>query len=113
MPEVQIAVAKGGKDAFVVIDTDKIPQEVYEAALLEGLKTFINKKMTKVTKKDIPDEKQRQDEAILIATQNVEDLMEGKIGRARKAKTKAPGAVMTEARRLAKALVKDEMKRQG
>lgn len=113
MPIVNIAVTKGGKGASVAVDTDSIPQEVYAEALALGLKTLVNRGTSKVTGTTYPDKAEREAKAMEIAAEQVEKINTGKIkfSGANKPK-KASGAVMTEARRLARNLVKDEMKRQ-
>lgn len=108
-----IAVTKSGNT--VDVDTAKLPDDVYREALLQGLKVLINRGMSKITKEALSDDATRKAEADHKANANVEDLYTGKVkltGVSSK-KTKASGAVMTEARRLAKNLVKDAMKSAG
>lgn len=109
---LNIPVTKG--KATLAIDTDSIPEAVYAYALAEGLKVIMNKGMSKVTKVTYPVEDELKAAAMAVAEKNVEAIKNGtiKIPGAKSA-TKASGAVMTEARRLAKNIVKDQMKEAG
>jgi len=111
--DIQITKAKDSLQ--VDTDVDLSDEELYKWCLAEGVKAYLNKGMSKVTKANYPDEEKRKEAALEIAMQNLEDLKVGKMPkRGRSAKAgKVPGVVMTEARRLAKNLIKDEMKRQG
>lgn len=113
MADINIPITKA-KDS-VTIDSEALPQEVYEEALKLGLKELANRGMSKLTKAAF-----KNDEAALAAAcleqaqKNVEAIMSGKIRFAgKKAKTGESAAVMTEARRLAKNLVKDSIKAAG
>ncbi len=113
MPVATIRVSKG--KGVVEIDTDKLPEEVYAACLFKGLEHFVNLGMSKITVAKLTGEDltRAQSAAMEKAAENVVKIMAGNIKRTAAAKTDVPGKVMTEARRLAKNLVKDEMKRQG
>lgn len=111
MTMLRIPVTKG--KGHVEIDSDAILEDVFTEAVKLGLKELVNRGMSKITKANIPDETQRQSEAMLKAEENVKGIMAGKIRFSTGAVRKASGAIMTEARRLAKALIKDEMKRAG
>lgn len=93
-----------------------VPQEVYEEALALGLKEIINRGMSKETKAAHKgDEAKLAEACMVIATKNVQKVMTGEIKFAGK-KAKAKGldkAVVTEAMRLAKALVKDAFRARG
>lgn len=107
-----IPVTKGG--ATVDVDVSKLPDDVYREALLQGLKVLANREMSKITKENIPNEAERKSEAMVKAEANVQKMYEGKIKiTGKKSTAKVSGAVMTEARRLAKNLIKDAMKAQG
>lgn len=110
MAKLAIAVTKG--KGTVEIDTDALPEEVFKEALIQGLKVLVNRGMSKITKVTYPVEAELHAAAMAKAEENVTAIGEGKIkfSGATKA-TKASGAVMTEARRLARNLVKDEMKK--
>lgn len=112
MADLSIPVTKS--KGVVVINTDNIPQAVYEEALLQGLKVLVNRGMSKITKSNHPDATELASEAQLQAEKNVTAILEGKIKFSGGAKVKkASGAVMTEAMRLARNLIKDAMKREG
>lgn len=112
MAVLNIPVTKG--KATVEIDTDSIPEEVYKEALIQGLKVLVNRGTSKITATTYPNGEELKSAAMEAATAQVEAIKTGKIKFSGGAKTaKASGAVMTEARRLARNLVKDEMKRQG
>lgn len=95
------------------IDTKQLPDAVYEEALKLGLKVLLNRGMSKVTKAAFPVEADLIAEATAIAEKNYEAMKAGKIKFSGGKAKGASGAVMTEARRLAKALVKDAMKAAG
>jgi|SRR5215472_4937111 len=108
----EIQVTKG--KATVLVDTDEIPTEMYEQALQLGLKHMINLGASKITKANYPKPEELQAAAMAQAEVQIGLIKEGKIrGAAAKKDGKVPGKVMTEARRLARNLIKDEMKRQG
>lgn len=121
MAEVSIGVKNGaGK---VSIDTDQLPQEVYEAALIEGLKVLVHKGMSKLTKANIPDDEARKAEIFKVASENAIELCKKdesgayagkvKLDSRRASGPKVSGEVKTEAMRLARNLVKDEIKKAG
>lgn len=98
----------------VEIDTEKLPDAVYAEALLQGLKVLINRGMSKVTKETYPQAEEMKTKAQEVAEKNREDLLAGKVRITGGAKTKGiSGAVKTEAMRLARNLVKDEIKKAG
>lgn len=100
----------------VDINLDLLPIEVYQEALFQGLKVLLNKNQSKITVAKLEGEKlaAAQAAAMQAAEKNLKDMYEGTIRMSGKPKAKkASGAVMTEARRLARNLVKDEMKRTG
>ncbi len=115
MSIIQVPVPKAGKEAFLSVDTDSdIPStDIYAYLLMLGLKTVLNRGQSKVTKTDIPDDAKRQAEAMRIAGIQLEALREGKVRGAGSATKKASGEVMTEARRIAKAMVKDGLRAAG
>lgn len=112
MADLNVPVTKS--KGVVVINTDNLPDEVYKEALLQGLKVLVNRGMSKITKATSKDEDEMKALAQTQAEKNVEAIMAGKIKFSSGTKAKrASGAVMTEARRLARNLVKDEIKRSG
>lgn len=98
--------------AEIEIDSDILPEDVYREALKLGLEVLANRKMSKITKAAYPVEAELKAAVMKAAEANIEDMKKGDIKFSTKAASKkASGAVMTEARRLAKNLVKDELKR--
>lgn len=114
---LKIAVTKGGKDAVVELDTDNLPEHIYAGALAEGLKSFINKGMAKILTKGLEGSEldSAQAAASKKASENLAALLDGtfKLPGTKKAKSGVSGAVMTEAKRIARNMVKDEIKREG
>lgn len=112
MAELKVPITKG--KASVTINTDDIPDAVYQEALLQGLKVLLNRGASKITKETYPADAELQAAAMAKAQEQVELVRTGKIKfTGQKASAKASGAVMTEARRLARNLVKDALKQAG
>lgn len=100
--------------AVVPVNLDDLPDDVYREVMLQGLKVVLNRGMSKITIGDLGDAEKVKEEALLKGNANLEALYEGKIRFTGGAKgSKVSGAVKTEAMRLARNLVKDEIKRQG
>ncbi|HSW92140.1 MAG TPA: hypothetical protein VLG09_05845 [Candidatus Saccharimonadales bacterium] len=108
---INVTVTKG--KATIAVNTGPIPDDVYQEILLQGLKVLLNRGMSKITKETYPDAEQLKTAAMAKAAENLDNLMQGKIRFTGGKKKVATGAIMTEARRLAKMIVKDEIKRQG
>lgn len=112
MAIMEIPVVKG--KGVVQVDTNSLPEAVYAEALLQGLKTLVNRGMSKVTIKDLGSEDEVKKEAMIIAGKNIDAILAGKIKFSGKAsKTKVSGAVNTEAMRIARSRVKDALKAAG
>jgi hypothetical protein len=110
-PSTLVTVALKNAAGNIEIDTAKLPDDVYREALMQGLKVIAERGMSKITKANIPDEDERRKEIHAKALANVDDMYAGKIKiTGAKAVKKASGAVMTEAMRIARNLVKDAMK---
>jgi hypothetical protein len=117
MAKVKIPITKA--KAFIEVNTDDpsdggdLPPHVYAACLEVGIKHYLNGGMTKITTSNLEGEELEAARAAALAKgeENLKAMREGKI-RIVGAKTeKISGKVMTEARRLARSLIKDEMKR--
>ena len=109
---VNVPITKG--KTTLAIDINAIPDDVFAEVVLQGLKVLLNRGMSKVTKETYPVAAEMQAKAVEVAQAQVEAVMTSKIKfTGGKKKSGATGAVMTEARRLAKALVKDELKKAG
>lgn len=112
MAIMQVPVVKG--KGVVEIDTNALPEAVFAEAVLQGLKTLVNRGMTKVTIGNLGSEEEVKKEAMIAAAKNVEAILAGTIKFSGKAnKTKVSGAVNTEAMRIARSRVKDAMKAAG
>jgi hypothetical protein len=109
---LKIPVTKG--KSFIEVNTGDLPEHVYREALIQGLKVLVNRGMTKLTKEAYPDAEKLKEAAMEKAEETLLNMYEGKIRIMGGAKSdKVPREVMTEARRMAKALVKEELKRSG
>ena len=108
---VSIVKSKGHID----LDLEKdVPDDVYKEALALGLKVLLNRGTSKITKTTYPKAEELVAAAQEAAEKQLELIRTSKIKfTGSKAKVKGGGAVMTEALRLAKALVKDSMKAEG
>lgn len=110
-PSTLVLIALKNSAGNIEVDTAKLPDDVYREALMQGLKVIAERNMSKLTKEAYPDEDQRKQAIKDKALANVQDMYEGKTKITGAAKVKkASGAVMTEAMRLARNLVKDAMK---
>lgn len=108
---IAIVLKNGAGTVEVDVSSGKLPDAVYREALMQGLKVLAERAMSKITKEAYPDEAERKAAIKAKAESNIEDMYAGKTkitGQA--AVKKASGAVMTEAMRLARNLVKDFMK---
>jgi hypothetical protein len=100
--------------ATVEIDTDEIPEDVYREIVAIGLKVLVNRGTSKVTKSAYPNTEELKAAAMEAALKQVELIKTGKIRFTMVAKkAKASGAVMNEARRIARNLVKDAIREEG
>ena len=108
---LSIPITKAGIN--IEIDTANIPNDVYAEALLQGLKVLLNRGTSKITKETYPVEAERKEAALVKAAEQVEKVKSGDVKRGGKAKAKESAKVMTEARRIARNLVKDAMKEEG
>lgn len=112
MAKIQIPVAKAGK--AIEVDTDKVSDAIFQYCFALGMKSLLARGMTKVTKELISDTAEREGEALRIAQVNLEAIYAGKVRMTGGVKAKAAsGEVNTEAMRLARIIVKDEIKAAG
>ena len=118
MSTMNIKVTKAGKS--LEVDLQSLPDEAYQFVLQKGLEALLNARMSKVLTKDLEGEKlaEAQAAALKIAEENLANLQAGKISKARGGAKDANGNkvaanVMTEARRLAKEVVKNEIRAAG
>ena len=110
-PSTIIPITLKNGAGVVEVDTARLPDAVYREALLQGLKVIAERAMSKLTKEAYPDEAERKAAIKAKAEANVEDMYAGKVKlTGATVVKKASSAVMTEAMRLARNLVKDAMK---
>jgi hypothetical protein len=112
--KLAIPVTKG--KATIEIDTDTdIPEAMYIEALKQGLKVLLNRGTSKIKKETYPNEDELKAAAMAQANVQLEAIKAGtiKVSGATKSAGKVAGAVMTEARRLARGIVKDQIKASG
>jgi hypothetical protein len=110
-PDKIISVPLKNGAGSVDVDARFLPDDVYREALLQGLKVIAERAMSKLTKEAYPDDAERKSAIRAKAEANVEDMYRGKVKiTGATVVKKASGAVLTEAMRLARNLVKDAMK---
>src|SRR5438105_4308522 len=110
-PSTEIDIILKNGAGTVTVDTARLPDAVYREALMQGLKVIAERAMSKLTKETYPDETERRAAIKAKAEANIEEMYSGKTKiTGAVAVKKASGAVMTEAMRLARNLVKDAMK---
>lgn len=113
---VSIPISKAG-NRTIQVDANSLPADMFKLVVIEGLKAVLNSRMSKITGlKTLEGQAlaDQQDAAFKIAEENLKTLIEGNVKkRGVAAKSKLPAAVMTEARRLAKEVVKNEIRKAG
>ena len=123
MPVLRIPVTKAGKGVFVEFDTDQFNLDDYPGAslqmvLFEGLKSIVNSRNSKLKAPSKLEGKEFEDNkaaAIAQAEKNISELNSGKLVKksAASGDAKVPREVQTEARRLAREVVRDRIKANG
>lgn len=126
MTIMSVPIPKAGKDASgnvttLDVNTDTIPPEMYALAMMEGLKVLLNARMTSkagpgaVTKLSGDELVAAQGRAMKIAQENLDKLNQGtvKAKATKSAKSGEDREVTTEARRIARELVKNEIRKAG
>lgn len=108
MLKVEITKGKG----VMEFDTKEVPDHVYAEAVRQGFKVLLNRGMTKITKELYPNADELKAAAMAKAALTFEDMKAGKIRIVGAKDSKVSGVVKTEAMKIARALVKDELKRQ-
>lgn len=123
MAILRVPITKAG-NRVIEIDTDDpengITDAMYIMLLEEGAKVLLNKGMSKIATKGLEGDEldKAKDAAYAKGLENFEALKAGKVRKGRAATTtadgkKVPGVVLTEARRLAKEVIKDEIRATG
>ena len=118
MATLNVPITKAGSS--LSIDTDALPEESFRAVVEAGLKALLNLGMSKILTKGLEGDQlsAAQAAALAKATENLDNLKAGKVKRGRATAkdangNKVSGPVMTEARRLAKEVVKNEIRAAG
>ena len=118
MATLNVPITKAGSS--LSIDTDSLPEESFRAVVEASLKALLNLGMSKILTKGLEGDKlsEAQAAALAKATENLDNLKAGKVKRGRATAkdangNKVSGPVMTEARRLAKEVVKNEIRAAG
>lgn len=111
MAVLSVPISKAS--ASVSLDLDALPDAVYKLLLAEGAKVMLNKGMSKIILKGLEGDglAKAKADALTVANKNLDKMMAGEVKAGRSAGTsKIAGVVMTEARRLAKEVVKNELR---
>lgn len=117
MTKLLIPILKGGKDATIEVDTDidLVDETMYALVVTEGLKAILNSRMSKVgavTKLEGEELVKAHASAMKIATENLAKLRNAELKpKGKSAKSDLPREVQTEARRIAREVVKNEMRK--
>ncbi len=115
MTTLNIPITKAG--ATLEVNPDDFNEEIYKEIFTAGLKVLLNARQSNVKVKDLDGEAlaKEQAAALAIANKNLEELRSGKIRKGRAAPTavKTSGPVMTEARRLARDVIRNEIRAAG
>jgi hypothetical protein len=110
---LRIPVVKA-KGEYLELDTDRLPIHVYKEILVQGAKVVLNRGQTKITKAAYPDPQALKDAAMEKAQETLEAMYAGKIRVVGGSKSdKVPREVMTLARQMAKAIIKQQIKDAG
>ena len=108
---VFISKAKASLD----VDISKLPDDVYNEVLQKGLQSVLGRGMgeIKVGALEGAELEKAQEAALEVAAANLEKCYAGEIRFMAAKKTKVKGKERTEAMRIAKQIVKDQMKAEG
>lgn len=116
---VEVQVTKAKRAIKVNMGSEFISNEMFDEIIYRGLSDILNSGMSKITIKDLEGTQlsEAQDAAFAKAAENLKALEHGEIkakgSRGKSKAVKLPAEVKTEALRLAKALVKDQIKADG
>jgi len=116
---VEVMITKAKRAIKVNMGSEFISNEMFDEIIYRGLSDILNSGMSKITIKDLEgdDLTKAQDAAFAKAAENLKALEASEIkpkgSRGKSKAVKLPAEVKTEALRLAKALVKDQIKADG
>ena len=98
---INVPITKG--KSTLAVDINAIPDDVFAEVVLQGLKVLLNRGTSKVTKETYKEAEAMKAKAMEVAETQLDAVMTSKIKfTGGKKKSGTTGAVMTEARRLAK-----------
>lgn len=108
-----IAITKAKQE--IEINTGDLPDEVYLEALAQGLKAMLNKGMADIKTTGLEGDHLAKAQAVAMekAQGNLTKMLAGEIRKSASKATKVAGKVMTEAKRLARNFVKDQLRAAG
>jgi len=108
---VHIAKGKGSLD----VDISKLPDDVYNEVIQKGLQSVLGRGMTEIKTAGLEGTElvKAQESAMEIAQANLAKCYSGEIRLMATKRTKVKGKERTEALRIAKQIVKDQMKAEG
>lgn len=108
---IKVKIAKAQTNIEVIFED--LPPDIQLYIVEQGLSKVLNAATAKVTKANTESEAQLAELALAEANKKLDKLKKGDLKRSSKSDGKVPGVVMTEARRLAKNIVKASIKAQG
>lgn len=108
---VFISKGKGSLD----VDISKLPDDVYNEVVQKGLQSILGRGMGEIKTGALEGEELRraQEAAMEVAAANLDKCYKGEIRFMAAKRTKVKGKERTEALRIAKQIVKDQMKAEG
>lgn len=108
---VFIAKGKGSLD----VDISKLPDDVYNEVIQKGLQSILGRGMSEIKTGSLEGDELRkaQEAAMEVAAANLDKCYRGEIRLMAAKRTKVKGKERTEAMRIAKQIVKDQMKAEG
>lgn len=112
--EIDVPITKGGQS--IKVDLSTFTDDVYKFIVAEGLKVLANKGMSKILTKGLEGKalEDAQAAAMTVATKNLDKLAKGEIKVAKSASAaKVSGKIMTAAVRLARDVVRNEIRNAG
>ncbi len=110
---VSVHIAKG--KASLDVDISKLPDDVYNEIIQKGLQSVLGRGMTEIKTAGLEGSEleKAQNAAMEIAQANLDKCYAGEIRLMATKRTKVKGKERTEALRIAKQIVKDQMKAEG
>lgn len=97
----------------IAVEFDDLPDEVKVFIVEQGLSKLLNGATAKETSATTPDETARAANSLALANKKLDALKAGQFKRTSRGDGKVAGVVMTEARRLAKNIIKAGIKKEG